>query len=312
MGKGEPGARFIDEHHPNALDLDLFGTGSLFERLCSAGTRKGEEMLASWLVAPAPLETIRGRQAAVTELRPRLDLREELALLGTDLPAGIDLAGLVAWGSAARVLHGGWARLAAAALPAVTMAALAGWWGLGTGSAPFLVALAIQGGFALWLMRRVHQVVKPVENAAYRLALFAGVLTRLQRERFSSSYLCALRQALDTSGVPPSRRIAQLGRLAGWLEAEHNQFFALFAPLLLWTTQLAFAIEAWRGTTGAAIPRWLVPWRPTPMRTRSIRFRTSCGRGPFLQLKGSATRSCPLLSASPTTSIWAATCACWW
>jgi DNA mismatch repair ATPase MutS len=56
---------------------------------------------------------------------------------------------------------------------------------------------------------------------------------------------------------PPSRRIARLGRLADWLEAQHNQFFALFAPLLLWTTQLAFAIEAWRATDGPAIARWL-------------------------------------------------------
>jgi len=56
--------------------------------------------------------------------------------------------------------------------------------------------------------------------------------------------------------MPASRRIAQLGRLADWLEAQHNPFFALFAPLLLWTTQLAFAIEAWRATAGSAIARW--------------------------------------------------------
>jgi hypothetical protein len=257
MGKGEAGARFIDEHHPNAVDLDLFGTGSLFERLCTAGTRKGEDTLAAWLLAPATLAEIRGRQAAVAELLPRLDLREELALLAADLPAGIDLAALVVWGAASPVLRGDWARIVAAVLPAATVAALAGWWGLGTGAAPFLVALALQGGFALWLMRRVHQVVKPVESTANSLALFAGILTSIERERYTSAHLRTLRQTLDSAGVPPSRRIAQLGRLADWLDAQHNQLFALFAPLLLWTTQLAFAIEAWRATNGPAIDRWL-------------------------------------------------------
>lgn len=257
MGKGEPGARFLDEQHPNALDLDLFGTGSVFELLCTARTRKGEDTLAAWLLAPAPPEEIQGRQAAVAELRPRLDLREEFSLLGADLPAGIELAALVAWGAASPVLQGGWPRIAATLLPAATLAALAGWWGLGMGSAPFLISLAVQGGFALWLMRRVHRVVKPVENTAHDLALFAGVLACLEHERFASAHLQTLRSALDTHGVPPSRRIAQLGRLADWLDAQHNQLFALFAPLLLWTTQLAFAIEAWRVTAGPAIARWL-------------------------------------------------------
>jgi hypothetical protein len=256
-GAGEAGARFLDEHHPNALDLDLFGTGSLYERLCTAGTRKGEDTLAAWLLSPAPRDTIRGRQEAVAELRPRLDMREELALLAADLPSGIDLAALVRWGAAPPVLSGGWARIAAGVLPAATVAALVAWSGLGAGPAPFLVALALQGGFALWLMRRVYQVVQPVESAAHRLELFAGVLRCLEQERFTSAHLRDLRRTLDSAGVPPSRRIAHLGRLADWLEAQHNQFFALFAPLLLWTTQLAFAVEAWRATDGPAIARWL-------------------------------------------------------
>src|SRR5438132_8102894 len=35
-GRGEAGSRYLDEDHPAALDLDLFGTGSLFELLCTA------------------------------------------------------------------------------------------------------------------------------------------------------------------------------------------------------------------------------------------------------------------------------------
>jgi DNA mismatch repair ATPase MutS len=256
MGKGQAGARFLDERHPNAVDLDLFGNGSLYELLCTVRTRKGEDTLAAWLLAPAPVEEIRGRQEAIAELRPRLELREEFALLGEEVPSGIDLATLVAWGAASPVLRLGWARIAAAVLPAATLIALAAWWGESMGPAPFLAALAIQGGFALWLMRRVQRVVKPVEHAAHDLALFAGILGRIEGERFASSHLRGLREKLETSGVSPSRRIAQLGRLADWLSAPHNQFFALFAPLLLWTTQLAFAVEAWRRTAGSAIAHW--------------------------------------------------------
>ncbi len=51
-GSGVSGSDFLDLEHPYAADLDLFGVGSLFERLCSARTRSGEETLSSWLLAP--------------------------------------------------------------------------------------------------------------------------------------------------------------------------------------------------------------------------------------------------------------------
>jgi hypothetical protein len=51
-GTGETGDRFFDAAHPYARDLDLFGKGSLFELLCTARTRAGEETLAQWLLSP--------------------------------------------------------------------------------------------------------------------------------------------------------------------------------------------------------------------------------------------------------------------
>jgi hypothetical protein len=62
---GDPGDRFLDENHPCALDLDLFGSGSLFQRLCTARTRRGGDLLAGWLLNQAPPEEVQARQAAV-------------------------------------------------------------------------------------------------------------------------------------------------------------------------------------------------------------------------------------------------------
>ncbi len=62
-GSGPSGGRFDAPHHLYASDLDLFGTGGLFELLCAARTPMGQATLARWLLAPADLETIRGRHA---------------------------------------------------------------------------------------------------------------------------------------------------------------------------------------------------------------------------------------------------------
>ena len=97
-GMGLTGERFLDPEHPYAADLDLFGRWSLFERLCAARTRAGEETLAAWLLAPADPDSIRARQEAVDELRPRLDLREDLELLGADVGEGVDPESLASTG----------------------------------------------------------------------------------------------------------------------------------------------------------------------------------------------------------------------
>ena len=83
-GGGTQGERFRDPHHPYSDDLDLVGEGSLFELLCAARTRAGEDTLAAWLLWPAAPDEIRSRQEAVRELTPHLDLREDLARLGDD------------------------------------------------------------------------------------------------------------------------------------------------------------------------------------------------------------------------------------
>src|SRR5205085_5312810 len=89
--------RFGDEAHPYAVDLDLFGEGSLFERLSTARTSMGEETLAAWLKAPAAPADVTLRQQAVVELAPRLDLKEDLAVMGMDLRADVNPKTLAAW-----------------------------------------------------------------------------------------------------------------------------------------------------------------------------------------------------------------------
>src|SRR3984957_2014196 len=98
-GKGETGERFLDPQHPYSRDLDLFGKASLFELLCTARTRAGEETLAQWLLAPASIEEILRRQAAA-ELKNRLDFRERLATFAGNLRQGLRPEFLAAWGEA--------------------------------------------------------------------------------------------------------------------------------------------------------------------------------------------------------------------
>jgi hypothetical protein len=256
-GKGHPGTRYLDEQHPNAVDLDLFGKGSLFELLCTARTRCGEDTLATWLRTPAAPEEICARQGAVAELRDRLDLREDLALLGGAVPAGVDLDGLSAWGTAQPILTSRVARITAFVLAVSTLLSLVGWYYDITDRWLFLALFLAEILFALVFRGRVREVLAPVEQRSRDLAVLSSVLARIEREPFQDPLLVRLQNALQVHGKPPSVRIAELALLLDWLYSKRNQFFALFALLTLWDTQFAFAIEAWRKSCGPAIPRWL-------------------------------------------------------
>jgi hypothetical protein len=256
-GGGETGDRYLHPEHPNAADLDLFGSGSLFELLCTARTRTGQDTLAGWLLAPASAEEVRNRQAAVMDLRARLDLREELALLGATTPEGIDLGGLLHWGEAPPLLTSQGIRWAVLALTVIATLALIGWAFGFLARFWFLGAALVESAVAWSLYTRVRQILKPVERRAGDLAVFAGILARIEQEAFTAPRLQRLRAALDTAGMAPSRRIYQLINLIDWLNARRNQLFFPLALLWLWGTQMAFAIEAWRATCGRTIARWL-------------------------------------------------------
>src|SRR5947209_202711 len=102
-GTGNSGDQFRNAEHVYADDLDVFGRGSLFELISTARTGAGERTLASWLLAPADRVEAVERQGAVRELCSRLDLREDLALLGDDIRAEVHADMLEKWGSAAPV-----------------------------------------------------------------------------------------------------------------------------------------------------------------------------------------------------------------
>jgi hypothetical protein len=256
-GAGVDGSRFLDGDHPYAADLDLFGRGSLFELLCTARTRAGEETLAAWLTAPAEPATIRARQEAVAELRPRVDLRERLFLTGSEVRDALHPETLIAWGNAPPGLRSAGIRIAAAVFAVLNLAALAAWAISGTGPLPFVALLVLSQVFHLAVSRRVLPVAGAAQQAGRDLDVLARLLAVIEREGVIAPRLAGLRAALDTGGAPPSKSVARLDRLLDLLDAQRNMLFAPFAWVLLWQIQMAFAIEAWRRRTGPALGGWI-------------------------------------------------------
>jgi hypothetical protein len=261
QGGGESGERFLDVHHPYGADLDIFGRGSLFELLSTARTRGGEAKLADWLRAPAPLDELRRRHEAVEELRPLLDLREELAVLGDDYRSGVNPEHLIEWASAPAQPFPAWMRLLALVF-SVIQAGMLGWLfatsfvGIGARIGVLAVGFA-EGPFALFLRNRVLAVLYSIHEPSRDLDLLSRILATLERQSFQSPKLAALRAAIRIGGKSASARIARLRRWMELLDSRDNVFVRMFGPPLLWGTQIAMAVENWRSQHGPHVKEWL-------------------------------------------------------
>jgi hypothetical protein len=257
IGTGNQGERFRDPQHLFAEDLDLFGRGSLFELLSTTRTAGGERVLAGWLLQPGVREDVLARQAAVRELCPRLDLRQDVALMGDDVRAAVDHETLQKWGERPAVRFFPGARMVALALAAAAVVTFGLMITKTTSVIPFLAVILAEVAFGMAVSASMDRVLASSATPARELELLGMMLARLEREQFTAPALVALRASLEVEGEAASRSIARLSKLVTHLDSARNQFLGLVASPLLWTKQFAMAIEAWRIRCGPHIGKWV-------------------------------------------------------
>ncbi len=241
------------EQHLYADDLDIFGHGSAFELLGTCRTEVGQTTLAGWLLAPAAPEEVRARQEAVRELAPLLDLRERLSVEGAVIGARLHPDRLREWATGAPVITSGLLRTVAALLPLCLLGAVV-WKSEGGPRGLIELALIIQVLVALLLRPRVLQVIHAVDSPSRDLDLLERTARVIETSSFVSPKLIALQTALRPGASTAIRRLSQLVAL---LSSRRNVIFAPISGLLMWATNLAFVVEAWRGRHGQSVPAWL-------------------------------------------------------
>jgi hypothetical protein len=255
-GTGPSGAGYESAHHLYAADLDLFGTGSLFQLLCAARTRTGEQTLANWLLGPAPLETVRERQTAIADLRDRVALRDELALQGATPQIELHPDALIAWAESPNRLNRPWTILLGATL-ALLAIATALLWAASDVAYPLLAVLLVEVGVSYWLRKRVETAVKAVEGAYADVRGIALILGRFESESFDAAPLKELQQKLSSHRLRASTAIAKLATVVNFVEARRNPLLAPLMILLMYPLLTAVMAERWRAAHGRAVRAWL-------------------------------------------------------
>ncbi len=254
------GERYRVEGHLYAGDLDVFGHGSLFQRLDETSTQDGEKLLASWLATPAKsADEITSRQRALKELAGQIDFRQRLVSETRQAVAQkADPARFIRWvenGSSISSLK--WAFMLAHALPLVTFALWVGvelrvfydW-------VPYL-GLGLQIAIVVITSPKLAEMYGQLSMGEQGFVQFEHTFEAIDAQPFADPLLSRLKAGLATGGPPVSARLKRFERLHGFASLRSaKEIHWLINALLLWDLHFLFRIERWRSELGTGVRGW--------------------------------------------------------
>lgn len=252
------GAEFANPQHAWSADLDLFGPGSVFQKINQCRTGPARAKLASWLTNVPDANTVAERQRQAESLREQLDLRERLAVIDPTADWKAAEAALKEWLANRGDAFPRWAVWGARFVGCVSLVVV-GLVFAGKISATFvLLMMLLQGPFVLLNRRRIAVVMEQVDSVDAALRQLAEVTQQFETFPFTEKTLQQLQHRLTVDDQIASERIAQLSRQIQWLNNSlRNQFFIPVAWALGLFIHLPYRIERWRCCFGGRIPEWL-------------------------------------------------------
>ncbi len=278
MGQG-PTNNHADEQHPYAADLDLFGSGSLFDLVCTAATQTGQQTLARWLLSPASAEEVMERQQTAQWLAPKAELREQMALLAADQNSRSSMPAdaLARWGQGQNqeaeqglttshsLNNRRGATIGAWLLSLGFFAALGLWNFTALGPTPLLIQALLAWGVQHHYRAPMRAALSGLDQAEKELALVAKLLARIELELNETHNETILERLAATLGLKDSKQpshaassaIRDLKSRISWLEARSNQLVAPVAYLTGWSLHWACSIDRWRAQHGPQLGAWL-------------------------------------------------------
>jgi hypothetical protein len=308
-GQGEPGDEFAGNGHVYEYDLNLFGTGSLFELLCTTRTGIGRIRLAEYLQCAPQSDETAARQQAVQELSGRIALRERVITLGKTTSQQPTPAAFSKWLDDSPHRFPAWLRIAAAiggvCAGALLLAVFAG--AISPGSMIGIAAplFLVNAGVALSVHKSVKRIIDRGLAVSIEIGLIREAVELLAGEIFHSPKLRQLAERV-TLGTPAANELRRLELPLRILVERSKDWFYYPSLLLLAGTQCAAAIESWRTRHGESLRDWLDAWAEFEALVALAWYASEHPDDPFPQFESNETvyEACglahPLLPESTT------------
>lgn len=257
----ENGIEFNDFHHPYAYDLDIFGEHSLFQNLNRTAVFIGKKTLAEKLLRLSSNEVILENQAAIDELKTKIDWRQDfeaLAIVSTDSKSSYD--SLIHWisfknNSLSKVLIS-----LSIILPALFF---------GFVIAYFITSKAILLSYATYIfifnliilgrsLKRIQSEIAKADNIDKTIKHYSLLVQKIESEKFESKKLIELQKQLVSKNASASSHLKQLSELFSRMDTISNFVTAIvFNGSFLFNLHVLKALLKWKEDYAHELENWI-------------------------------------------------------
>lgn len=245
----ETGAEYITKEHPYSDDLDIFGRASLFQYISRAPSGPGSSRLADYLKAPASIEDIFKRQAAVKELSSKVAWIQDLQAFGMKNKITFSAIGrLQDWMKEPPVFSGfrpwKWMRYA---LPALILSIVALFIFDKAGESLLYTGLLVFAVIAYQVNKYVAPVHQKLSKVAGELSTLTHTIKAIELQNFESPLLKELQSVFLRQDQQASNDIRNIKKILDKLDLRYNLVLSLpLNLLLLWNLQQILDLEEWK------------------------------------------------------------------
>ncbi len=250
----------IDTQHPFTLDLDVFGTQSLFQSINRTVTSIGQSCLAEWFMYPLEEKgEILIRQQAVRELTGKVAFRQDFYVTGITCKGHHDdltqLKTLTGQAAEASSFGAVW-RAMLWLVPSAWLAIIAG---IGFGWLPVWTAGAMVAlGFLIANLpgRKIHQLCRSIDKMEQLLRAYSQLIGKIERETFDAPLLTSLQQHFVSEKTSASRAIRRMSRIIGALDQRYSTIGIILNLLYLRDMRQVMLMEQWLRTHSTHFGLW--------------------------------------------------------
>ncbi|MCX6220679.1 MAG: hypothetical protein NTZ69_06795 [Bacteroidia bacterium] len=257
----QDGSQWIDSSHDFSNDLDLFGTGFVFQYLNRTVSGYGNKILAGWLSDPFSLSVkMKERQEAIHELSSNLTWRQEFIAKGMGHSfEEKDVAGLLAWlNDPQKFFKSGFGKLAIFLLSSLAILSLVL---LTTGvihysvfTSFFLLNLTL----IAWSLRSIGKIHMKLSKNYVFLSSLGSLLATFEKEPFESPVLQKIQSDISGTSNPAVFELKKLSRILQAFDNRINLMVGLILNgLLLWDFHCIYKLEKWKEKSKDHLPQWL-------------------------------------------------------
>ncbi|NAY92697.1 DNA mismatch repair protein MutS [Muricauda sp. JGD-17] len=250
------GEEFMEQGHPYAQDLDLFGRGSFYQYCNRTALGQGSKMLAKLLLDDMPAD-ISKKQEAIKELSALPEWRQQFWALAGNRRPKVSHEVVSHWMKNHKPFVPVWMRYFAPGFLVISILLIVG--GI-LGFFPesliliwYLLGWIIVGRFGKKSMRFSSHVSQAFDT----IVQYQRLLEELEHRDFNAVLLKEFKESLHLNGDSVSKTLKKFKRFMSMLEQQNNLMVVIFGQgLMLWTPYFVNRLEAWMDKYGSQVEDW--------------------------------------------------------